>query len=88
MNCCGQKRQSIQFTSANDISVNETESENNLTIREQKPVYFKYTSNNELQVKGLFDMIYTFSEHRRQLLVHPDDVSVMRGYSDLIEVRI
>jgi len=84
MNCCGQKRQSLQFNSAIDTSVNETE--NNLATTEQKPAYFRYTSNNELQVKGLFDVIYTFSEHRRQLLVHPEDVSVMRAYANLTEV--
>lgn len=84
MNCCGQKRQSLQYTSA--TSVDETETKNNLTTIDQRPVYFRYTGNNELQVKGLFDIIYTFSAQRPQLLVHAEDVSVMRGYDDLTEV--
>jgi len=87
MNCCGQKRQSLQFTSANDTDVHETENENNLITSDQKPVYFRYTGNNELQVKGVFNITYTFSTHRPQVLVHPDDVSVMRGYASLVEVR-
>lgn len=88
MNCCGQKRQGLQFTSATDASVNETEIENNLTtMDDQRPVYFRYTGNSELRVKGLFDITYTFSAQRRQLLVHSEDVSVMRGYGNLTEIR-
>jgi hypothetical protein len=87
MNCCGQKRQSLQFTSANDTDVHETETENNLGTSDQKPVYFRYTGNKELQVKGVFNIIYTFSAYRTKVLVHPDDVSVMRGHPDLVEVR-
>ncbi|NQX38289.1 hypothetical protein SAMN05421820_101303 [Pedobacter steynii] len=87
MNCCGQKRQSLQFTSANDTDVHEPETENNLITSDQKPVYFRYTGNNELQVKGIFNITYTFSAHRPRVLVHPDDVSVMRGYPDLVELR-
>ncbi|WP_214225056.1 hypothetical protein [Pedobacter sp. B4-66] len=87
MNCCGQKRQDLQFTSATDASVHETEAENNLTTIDQRPVYFRYTGNNELRVKGLFDITYTFSAQRRQLLVHSEDVSVIRGYSNLTEIK-
>lgn len=87
MNCCGQKRQGLQFTSATEASVHETETESNLTTIDQRPVYFRYTGNSELQVKGLFDITYTFSAQRRRLLVHPEDVSVMRGYGNLTEIR-
>jgi predicted ribosome-associated RNA-binding protein Tma20 len=87
MNCCGQKRQGLQFTSATEVSVHETETKNNLITIDQRPVYFRYTGNSALRVKGLFDIIYTFSAQRPQLLVHPEDVSVMRGYGNLTEIR-
>lgn len=87
MNCCGQKRQGLQFTSVTDTLVHETETDNNLTTMDQKPLYFRYTGTNELQVKGLFNTTYTFSAQRPQLLVHPDDVSIMRGYANLAEIR-
>lgn len=87
MNCCGQKRQGLQFTSATDTSAHKAEPENNLTTIDQKPAYFRYNGNSELQVRGIFHITYTFSAQRRQFLVHSEDVSVMRGYADLTEVK-
>ncbi|MEJ2901180.1 hypothetical protein [Pedobacter panaciterrae] len=87
MNCCGQKRQGLQFNSAIDASAYKAETENNLTTTDQKPTYFRYNGNSELQVRGIFHITYTFSAQRRQFLVHSEDVSIMRGYADLTEVR-
>lgn len=83
MNCCGQKRQSLEFTTDTDVH----ETENNLPTTDQKPVYFRYTGDNELQVKGVFNIVYSFSAQKPKLLVHPDDISVMRGYANLVEVK-
>ncbi|ETZ23789.1 hypothetical protein [Pedobacter sp. V48] len=87
MNCCGQKRQGLQFTSSTDTPAHKAEGENNLTTTDQKPAYFRYNGNSELQVRGIFHITYTFSAQRRQFLVHSEDVSVMRGYADLTEVK-
>src|SRR5258706_14581547 len=92
MSCCGKRRQSLNFFPAiNQAKVPEEKSEST-TINESKAIsdsVFRYTGNESLEVKGMFGgKRYLFSVAQPQLSVLPEDTPMMRGFTELVEMKI
>ena len=90
MSCCGKKREALaaswsapqQETNANG-STDDVES--NVP---QDNARFRYTGSGSLDVDGVFSRrLYKFSTGVRELVVTPEDVSVMRAYAELTELK-
>ena len=91
MSCCGNKRQSLNFFPAiNRVELQqETPVEMNLNGNKKNvEVLFRYTGKTSLEVKNLFgNQRYIFTDSQPLVSVLPDDVSLMRAYSELIEIK-
>ena len=90
MGCCGQKRQALNYSGSNDLqneSVNDEANINESFISQQSAV-FRYTGNQSISVKSISgNKKYYFSAAMPDLLVQAEDTALMRGYSELIELR-
>ncbi len=92
MSCCGKKRQELnsfdvnpRLQYANTAKGYNPENKSFL----QNNVTFRYTGNRSLRVKSVFNhRVYDFSSSDTELIVMAEDVAMMRGYSELIELKI
>jgi hypothetical protein len=89
MGCCGQKRQALNYSSGTlqNESANDEKYLIESSISQQSAV-FRYTGNQSLTVKGISgNNKYYFSAAIPELLVQAEDTALMRGYSELIELK-
>ena len=92
MNCCGKKRQELHSSNVNPRLQHADNAR--VTIGEsdhlsQNIATFRYIGNQSLRIKSVFDhRVYNFSVYEPELTVMAEDVAMMRGYSDLVEMKI
>lgn len=93
MNCCGKKRQALaaSWTPRNQ-ETNESAGKGSTSPVEsndrQTTARFRYTGSGSLEVDSIFGRrVYRFSAGVPELGIVPEDVAVMRGYSELIELK-
>jgi len=49
---------------------------------------FRYTGTSDLEVEGVFGhRVYKFSKRAPELVIMADDVALMRGYPELVELK-
>jgi hypothetical protein len=93
MSCCGRKRQSLAASRSvlEQDSNSSAHEEFNDTVKSESPqttTRFRYIGRGFLEVDGVFSRrMYRFSSGMPELLVVPEDVSVLRGYPELIELK-
>jgi hypothetical protein len=93
MSCCGKRRQELAASryvpqqETNESSANGSTGGLELNVP-QGNSKFRYTGSGSLEVDGVFSRrMYRFSTGVRELVVTPEDVSVMRGYAELVELK-
>jgi hypothetical protein len=91
MSCCGNKRSSLRLIHEERLldkrqpaqMMNNREFVN--TRQEQK--WFRYTGSGNFVVKSFSSKkTYHFSVNTPELFIPGDDVAMMRGYSELVEI--
>jgi hypothetical protein len=91
MSCCGNKRQSLNFFPAINQVELQQETQADINVNNSKKngeTLFRFTGKMSLEVKSLFgSRRYLFTEGSPLVFVLPDDVSLMRAYMDLVEVK-
>jgi hypothetical protein len=91
MSCCGNKRQSLNFfPDINRAGLQQgTPVEMNLNgSNKNGETLFRFTGKTSLEVKSLFgSQRYIFTEARPLVSVLPEDVSLMKAYADLVEIK-
>ena len=93
MSCCGKKRQ--EMTSSYSVA-DRTRSQKNdaQAIGSLEPhgspisATFRYTGSSYLEVEGIFrHRLYRFSQRMPEVVIMAEDVTVMRAYPELIELK-
>jgi hypothetical protein len=93
MSCCGKKRQAMLSSSSAPAKKTSEREEERLdpfveSNSPQTTAIFRYTGSSSLEVDGIFKRrVYKFSRRMPELTVLAEDVSIMRGYNELIELR-
>jgi hypothetical protein len=90
MSCCGQKRQGLNFNrpQRNTMIHEEEQAAEQPQKADAASVQFRYTGNGVLEINGFLNMRrYRFSSQTPVLSVSHNDVSTVRGYDDLVEIR-
>ncbi len=92
MGCCGDKRRALSVsyskphTNGNDLGSQETVSPRKGTTHSD--ALFRYTGNGVLDVKVSFSKnTYHFTQSTRELAVSGEDVAMLRGYPELVEIK-
>ena len=89
MSCCGQRRQALNVRRPQRNEMNH-EPEHLVDQPQQvgAAVQFKYTGSGVLEINGFMNLRkYRFSAQTPVISVAADDISTIRGYDDLVEVR-
>jgi len=90
MGCCGKRRQALA-SSFNDLQTTLSpvdDARPNASVQVDGTAMFRYTGNSSLEVEGIFGhRAYKFSRKDQELLIAAEDVALLRGYSDLIELK-
>jgi hypothetical protein len=91
MSCCGNKRQSLNFFPAANQAALQPESIIEIDFSgsdKTGETLFLFTGQTSLEIKSLFgSQRYIFTNTHPLVSVLPDDVSLMRAYMDLVEVK-
>jgi len=93
MSCCGKKRQAISsWPSGSSTETDERESEGSILSVEsngsRETTVFRYTGSSSVEVDGIFGRrVYKFSKGMPELVIMAEDVALMRGYPELIELK-
>ena len=94
MSCCGKKRQALNsLTSAPTKKVGEGGDERPIPFARSNAAQtsaarFRYTGITSLEVEGMLNRrVYRFSRGTPELTVLTEDVAIMRGYRELVELR-
>lgn len=93
MSCCGKKRQALNsLSSAPTKKVGEGGDEGPIPFARsnaaQTSARFRYIGITSLEVEGMLNRrVYRFSRGTPELTVLSEDVAIMRGYSELVELR-
>lgn len=91
MNCCGNKRQSLDFFPAINQVKSAQENPREMSLYNRKKngeAAFLYTGNTCLEVKSLFgERSYIFSKAKPLISVLPEDTAIMKAYAELREVK-
>jgi hypothetical protein len=93
MNCCGKKRQALTSSFSDPPkTINESQGEDSTVSVESNgsrtTALFRYTGRSSLEVDGIFrHRVYKFSKGIPELVIMAEDVAVMRGYPELIELK-
>ena len=90
MGCCGQKRQAL---AREELQIEENSAEESSVVgfgvrKRPAAAKFYYTGSGTLLVDGLFARnVYRFSSAVRELMIAAEDVSIVRGYPELTELK-
>ncbi len=93
MNCCGKKRQALAsaFSTANrTVNEGDGKAAPEPAVSDHTPTtaVFRYSGASALEISGIFGRrLYKFSAAVPELVVMAEDVAIMRGYSELIELK-
>ena len=91
MNCCGNKRQSLNFFPALNQAALQPESVLEIDFNgsyKEGETLFLFTGKTFLEVKSLFgSQKYLFTEANPLVSVLPDDSDLMKAYSNLVEIK-
>jgi hypothetical protein len=92
MSCCGKKRQALNASKSGaprpDAIADTRRMHANNSASPQTGVEFRYTGNRSLDVKGVFNRrIYRFSVDNPECAASSEDVALLRGYSELMEIK-
>ena len=93
MSCCEKKRQGLNSLSSGPskkVGVDGEEAPVSVggSAAAQTGARFRYTGIGSLEVDGtLSRRVYRFSTGTPELMVVAEDVAVLRGYSELVEVK-
>jgi len=90
MSCCGKKRQAIASSiSAPENTINGEDGEGSMVSNGSRTTAkFRYTGSSYLEVDGIFGhRVYKFSKRAPELVIMADDVAIMRGYPELVELK-
>ena len=93
MSCCGKKRQGLNsFSSEPNKRVGmdgtETPISAGRSTAAKTGARFRYTGIGSLEVEGtLSRRVYRFSMETPELMVVAEDVAVLSGYSELVEMK-
>ena len=91
MSCCGNKRQSLDFFPA----INKVQLQQEVPVamnlngsNKNGETLFRFTGKTSLEVKSLFGgQRYIFTSTHPLVSVLPEDVSLMKAYAELIEMK-
>jgi hypothetical protein len=93
MSCCGKKRQALNSLSSGPTKkVDEGGGEGPIPLGRsnatQASARFRYTGITSLEVEGVLNhRVYSFSTRTPELTVLTEDVAIMRGYRELVELK-
>ena len=93
MSCCGRKRQALNsLSSAPTKKVDDGGGEVPMPVGRsdvaQTSVRFRYNGISALEVAGMLNRrVYRFSKGNPELTVLAEDLAIMRGYSELLELK-
>jgi len=92
MGCCGKKRKALNYIystpSLSGISAQSKMASHKRTGLFQADAVFKYTGSRSLDIRGFsHKQSYHFSANAPEQKVNSEDVGLMRGYAELMEVK-
>ena len=91
MNCCGNKRQSLNFFSDNNQTALKQQAavEMNLNAGNKNgEILYRFIGKTSLEVNSLYGtQRYIFTNTHPLVSVLPEDVFLMRAYAELIEMK-
>lgn len=93
MSCCGKKRQEItsSYSGAGRARSQRLVEEPIVSLAPQRSrvaATFRYTGSSYLEVEGIFrHRLYRFSKATPEVVIMAEDVTVMRAYPELIELK-
>jgi len=91
MGCCGKRRQalvsSFADTQASVKQIDDTPPSN--LVQSNSTAVFRYTGESSIEVEGVFRrQVYRFSRENPELTIAAEDVALLRGYSELVELTV